>query len=87
MIATDANGQRYGHAKDCADELTNVGIPNAHDRIRDWIRRGKLTKTGDYDGRPVYAMADVFRVELATRKAGKRGRRLDNSRTIAHALS
>jgi hypothetical protein len=84
-MATSADDRLYGHAKDCADELEMVGVTNAHALLRDWIRRKKLKAIAEFDGRPVYAMTDVFRVELATRRNGKRGRRLDKSRTISHA--
>lgn len=86
MIAADLDDQLYGHAKDCADLLAQSGIPNAHMLIRNWIRRGKLLECGRYDGRPVYAMADVYRVELATRRNGKRGRRLTPVGSMTHAM-
>lgn len=86
MIAADLEDQLYGHAKDCADVLTESGIPNAHDLLRDWIRRGKLHPVAHFEGRPVYRMADIYRVELATRRNGKRGRRLTSAPSITHAM-
>lgn len=77
MIVTDPDGNpTYGHATDCAAVLLNAGVRNADHLIKNWIRREQLTKIGDFESRPVYAMADVYRVELATRRNGKRGRRL-----------
>ena len=82
--------QLYGHAPDLAEHLP---IPNAYDRIRDWIRSGKLQPHTDpagqiivWDGRPVYAMADVYRVELATRQAGKRARNLTRWADFAQSM-
>ena len=84
MIVTDDNGQAsYGHAIDCAHELEQRGVVNAEHLVYNWIRRRRLTKVGDFEGRPVYAMADVLRVESATRRNGKRGRRL----TLAMAMT
>lgn len=75
-MVEDAAGLEYGHAADCGRRLAAAGVHNAEDLVRDWIRRGKISKVTDFDGRPVYRMADVFRVELATRRTGKRGRLL-----------
>lgn len=84
MIAADLDDRVYGHAADCAELLAeSPWIANPHDRIRDWIRRGKLHPRGEFDGRPVYAMADVYRVEKATRRHGKRGQLLTRVLSIA----
>ena len=87
MIVETAHGQIYGHASDLAAELSAAGIPNAHDRLRDWIRRGLVTARLEFDGRPVYALADVHRVELSTRRNGKRGQKVDKILEIAHAVT
>lgn len=86
VIATDhdQDGEMFGHAKDCADELTKVGVPNAHALLRDWIRRDLVKPLGKFDGRPVYSMADVFRAESETRRNGKRNLRLDFRVLISH---
>lgn len=87
MIVEAPDGQLYGHATDLAHELADAGIPNAHDRLRDWIRRDLLHPVTEFDGRPVYALADVHRVELATRRNGKRGAKVDRILAIAHAVT
>lgn len=88
MIVEDPDTlQLYGHAPDLAAQLS---IPNAYDRVRDWIRTGKVQPLTDQDGhelraggRPVYAMADIYAAELATRRNGKRARQLTMWATIA----
>lgn len=84
MIVEDREGIEYGHAADCAKALAESGIPNAHQLVRDWVRRGKLESILEFDGRPVYRMSDVYEVELATRRNGKRGRKLTNGVVITH---
>lgn len=66
------DGVEYGYAADCGRALAESGVRNAADRVRDWIRRGLLEPAGALDGRSIYSMTDVQRVELATRKAGRR---------------
>lgn len=68
------DGVEYGHAADCARVLAEHGMTNAHDRVRDWIRRGLLKPTTTVDGRAVYSMHDVRTVEASTRENGRRGR-------------
>lgn len=82
--------QLYGHPKDLAEHLP---IPNAYDRIRDWIRRGLVKQYCDpngvpveADGRPIYALADICAVELATRRNGEKARRLTRWANVAHDL-
>lgn len=76
MISTTDEGIQYGYAADCARELEERGVTNAHTLIKNWIRRGQLVSVAADTARPVYAMADVLAVESATRRNGKRGRRL-----------
>lgn len=82
--------QLYGHPKDLADHLP---IPNAYPLIRDWIRRGLVRQYLDPDGhpvvaegRPIYAMADVYAAELSTRRNGKRARYLTKWAAISHTV-
>lgn len=84
MIVEADDGRTFGHAKDCADVLTGVGVANAHALLRDWIRRGLLKPVTTYDRRPVYAMTDVYAVESSTRRGGKRKKLLAFSSTITH---
>lgn len=72
MIVEGPDGIEYGHAADCARLLAEHGVPNAHDRVRDWIRRDLVKPVTSIDGRPVYSMADLRGVELRTRKRGRR---------------
>lgn len=88
MIVEDQDTmQLYGHASDLAKHLS---IPNAHDRVRDWIRAGKVEPLRDSDGEtlmarghPVYAMADLYAAELATRQSGNTRRHLTKWVSIA----
>lgn len=87
MIVTDIDGNpTYGHASDCARALNDAGIRGAQHLIWNWIRRGDLEKIGVYEGRPVYAMIDVYRVERATRRNGKRGRELTRMMGMTETL-
>jgi hypothetical protein len=83
VIATTDDGLQYGYATDCARELEERGVEGAHALVKNWIRRGQLVSVAADTTRPVYAMADVLAVESATRRNGKRGRRL----TIAMAMT
>lgn len=89
MIAEHEDGIEYGHAADCARRLANSytvnGADNANDLLRSWIRRRLIKKTGDFAGRPVYSMADIYRVELATRRNGKRGRTLTKAMSMSQS--
>lgn len=66
------DGVEYGNAADCARVLAEHGMKNAHDRVRDWIRRDLLKPTATIDGRRIYSMHDVRTVELTTRVNGRR---------------
>lgn len=71
------DGIEYGTAAACGRGLEEHGVTNAHDRIRDWIRRGLLEPVHVLEGRKFYSMHDVRTVEAKTRENGRRRNRLD----------
>jgi hypothetical protein len=74
MIVTGPDGREYGTAVDCGQRLVDLGHDNGPGLIRKWKQLGHLTPRG-YDGhRPVYAIDDVMRVELAMRRSTTRRR-------------
>jgi hypothetical protein len=71
VIVEGPDGREYGTAADIGARLVELGHTNGPGLIRRWKNAGHLTPIGDIDGRPLYAVDDVMRVELATRKAAR----------------
>ena len=77
MIVTGPDGREYGTAVDCGQRLVELGHENGPGLIRKWKQLGHLKPCATMGHRPVYAIDDVMRVELAMRKSTtrRRGRR------------
>lgn len=71
-MIVEYDGVEYGHATDIAERLTASGIANAAALIRTWTHRGLLTPVTYVGRRPLYRVADVYAVELRTRKTATR---------------
>lgn len=72
MIVEGPDGREYGHASDCGERLVELGHANGPGLVRRWKASGHLVPRAVVDGRPVYAIDDVMRVELAMRRSTTR---------------
>ncbi|MFJ3085004.1 MerR family transcriptional regulator [Streptomyces sp. NPDC086838] len=65
--------QAAEHADRARQTLTAGAAHIRPATIRQWARRGHLTRTGlDENGHPLYTLADVARAEVATRSRALR---------------
>lgn len=69
MIVEGPDGREYGYAADAGQRLIELGHANGPGLVRRWKAAGHLVPARVVDGRPVYAIADVMRVELAMRRS------------------
>lgn len=85
MIVEADNGREYGTAEDIGQRLIELGHANGPGLIHHWRAAGHLTPIGYLGRRPLYAVDDVMRAELATRKT--KTRRGGATRLTSHAPS
>lgn len=72
MIVEGPDGREYGTATSLGQVLVDLGHANGAGLIRHWAAAGHLTAVGHAGRSPVYALADVMRIELATRRTATR---------------
>ena len=68
MIVEGPDGREYGTAAAIGERLQQLGHANGAGLVRHWAHAGHLEPVGQTGRSPIYAVDDVMRVEMQTRK-------------------